>query len=89
VVDGLVNEDVVRILVGWLRDNELLTVYGTAVDPTCKAVLSGLRRGSAVKKIPQSVLDDYRRKVRRTDGLDWPAQITPKRQPPAGVGGGR
>lgn len=88
VVDGLVNEDVVRILIGWLEDKELLTVYGTAVDPACKLVLSGLRRGSVVKKVPQSVLDDYRRKVGRTNGLDWPAQIVPQQRGQTLVGGG-
>lgn len=79
VVDGLVNEDVVRLLVPWLNEGEMLTVYGTAVDPACKAVLSDLCRGSVVKRIPQSVLDDYRRKESRTDGLDWPTLNQPVR----------
>jgi len=75
VVDGLVNEDVLRLILPWLAEGELLTVYGTAVDPACKAVLSELRRGSSVKRIPQSVLDDYRRGGPRSDGLDWPSVI--------------
>lgn len=75
VIDGIVNEDVLRLLLPWLPEDELLTVYGTAVDPSCKAVLSSLRRGSSVKRIPQSVLDDYRRRGERSDGLDWPTVI--------------
>lgn len=72
VVDGLVNEDVVRLLLPWLDEDELLTVYGTAIDPDCKPVLSELRRGSVLRKMPESVLDDYRRGPRRAGGLDWP-----------------
>lgn len=75
VIDGLVNEDVLRLILPWLAEGELLTVYGTAVDPACKAVLSQLRRGSSVKRIPQSVLDDYRRGGPRSDGLDWPSVV--------------
>ncbi len=74
VVDGLVNEDVIRLLAGWLADGELLTVYGTAVDPACRSVLAKIRRGSVVKRIPQAVLDDYRgRAASRSQGLDWPS----------------
>lgn len=69
VVNGLVNEDVVRLLLSWLADSELLTVYGTALDPECRNVLAAERRGSTIKRIPQSVLDDYRRQARRVDTL--------------------
>ena len=56
---------------------ELLTVYGTAVDPDCHATLAQLRIGSNVKKIPQSILDDYRRSFRakRGDAIDWPSVV--------------
>ena len=77
VVDGLVNEDVVRLLIPWLAEGELLTVYGTAVDPASKMALSALRRGSTVKRIPQAVLDDYRRAGTRSDGLEWPSVLLP------------
>ncbi len=84
VIDGLVNEDVLRLILPWLMEGELLTVYGTAVDPACKAVLSELRRGSSVKRIPQSVLDDYRRGGSRSDGLEWPSVVV-QAQPSGGV----
>ncbi len=60
VVDGLVNEDVVRLLVPALADDERLVVCGTAIDPAAKEILRTLRRGSALRKIPQSILQEYR-----------------------------
>ena len=60
VVDGLVNEDAVRLLVANLPDDERLIVCGTAVDPAARTVLRELRRGSSVRKIPASILQDYR-----------------------------
>jgi len=77
VVDGLLNPEVLDLLVSWLDSDELLTVYGTAVDPDCHATLAQLRLGSNVKKIPQSILDDYRRSFRskRGDVIDWPSVV--------------
>ena len=77
VVDGLLNPEVLDLLVSWLDSDELLTVYGTAVDPDCHATLAQLRLGSNVKKIPQSILDDYRRSFRakRGDALGWPSVV--------------
>ena len=77
VVDGLLNPEVLDLLVSWLDSDELLTVYGTAVDPDCHATLAQLRIGSNVKKIPQSILDDYRRSFRakRGDALGWPSVV--------------
>ena len=60
VIDGLVNEDVVRLLVANLPDDERLVVCGTAVDPAARTALRELRRGSSVRKIPASILHDYR-----------------------------
>ena len=39
VIDGLVNEDVVRLLVSALADEERVVVGGTAVDPMARTVL--------------------------------------------------
>lgn len=60
VVDGLVNENVVELLVGVLPEGELLTVCGTAVDPEARLALKAARPGSALKKIPASLLSEYR-----------------------------
>ena len=60
VIDGLVSEDVIRLLVGALADDERIVVAGTAVDPMARTVLRSLRPGSTVRKIPQSILHEYR-----------------------------
>jgi adenine-specific DNA-methyltransferase len=60
VIDGLVNADVVRLLVPALADGERLVVCGTAIDPAAKEVLRTLRPGSSLRKIPQAILYEYR-----------------------------
>jgi adenine-specific DNA-methyltransferase len=61
VVDGLVNPDVARLLVDALGEDERLTLCGTAVAPATSAALREMRRGSVVRKIPASILAEYRR----------------------------
>ncbi|WP_186313722.1 site-specific DNA-methyltransferase [Paenarthrobacter nicotinovorans] len=76
VVDGLLNPEVLDLLVSWLDEEELLTVFGTAVDPDCHAALAELRLGSNVKKIPQSILDDYRRSFQSGGTvIEWPSVV--------------
>lgn len=60
VVDGLVNADVVRLLVGALAPEEKLVLCGTAVDPEATVALRELRPGSRTRKIPASILAEYR-----------------------------
>lgn len=60
VVDGLVNEDAVRLLVNALPESERLTICGTAMDPAARTLLRELRPGSSARKIPQAILEDYR-----------------------------
>lgn len=60
VVDGVVNESVVRLLTGALADNERLVVCGTAIDPDVRALLKDLRPGSTMRKIPAALLARYR-----------------------------
>jgi adenine-specific DNA-methyltransferase len=61
VVDGLVDEHVVRLLAGQLADGEYAVVAATGVDPAAREVLRELRRGSSVKKIPDALLAGYQR----------------------------
>lgn len=61
VVDGLINDDAVRLLVGNLPEEERLVVCGTAVDPAARDALRELRPGSSIRKIPASILEDYRK----------------------------
>jgi len=65
VVDGLVGEDVVRLLVSALADTECLAVCGTAIDIQVRDLLRELRPGSTLRKIPSSILGEYRDQRRR------------------------
>ena len=75
VVDGLVSEGAIRLLIEALPEGQRLMVYGTAIDPGARTVLTLLRPDSAMKQIPGALLDDYR--MRRRDllalasVLDW------------------
>jgi len=61
VVDGLVNEEVARLLVEQLPENEMLVLCATMIDPAAQEVVSAARKGSRLRKIPDSILADYRR----------------------------
>jgi len=65
VIDGLVSEDVARLLGGMVADNDRVVICGTAVDPAARDVLRELRAGSTVRKIPQSLLREYRQATGR------------------------
>jgi len=60
VIDGLVSEDVVRLLASACAESERLVVCGTAIDPLAGKLLRELRSGSTVRKIPSSILEEYR-----------------------------
>jgi adenine-specific DNA-methyltransferase len=75
VIDGLVNEDVVRILVAALGEGERLVVCGTAIDTDARAVLRELRPGSSLRKIPAALLAEYR--TGQQLGLDLTGSVAP------------
>jgi adenine-specific DNA-methyltransferase len=60
VIDGVVNEAVVRLLVSALGDEERVVVCGTGIDTDARPVLRELRPGSTLRKIPAALLDEYR-----------------------------
>jgi adenine-specific DNA-methyltransferase len=60
VIDGVVNEGVVRILVSALDKGERAVICGTGIDPDARAVLRELRPGSTLRKIPAALLAEYR-----------------------------
>jgi|SRR5579884_1436338 len=60
VVDGLVSPDVVELLTGALDSGEKLVLCGTAVDPAATELLRELSKGSRTRKIPASILAEYR-----------------------------
>jgi adenine-specific DNA-methyltransferase len=60
VVDGVVNEAVVRLVVGALPEGERVVVCGTGIDVDARPILRELRPGSTLRKIPAALLDEYR-----------------------------
>jgi adenine-specific DNA-methyltransferase len=60
VIDGVVNEAVVRIIVSALGHGERVVVCGTGIDTDARPVLRELRPGSTLRKIPAALLDEYR-----------------------------
>jgi adenine-specific DNA-methyltransferase len=60
VVDGVVNEAVVRLIVSALGERERVVVCGTGIDTDARPVLRELRPGSTLRKIPAALLDEYR-----------------------------
>lgn len=66
VVDGLVNAGVISLLLRPLPEGQRLLVCGTAVDPAARVLIRESRPGSNVRKIPASILDEYRDELRWT-----------------------
>ncbi len=60
VIDGVVNEAVVRIIVSALGESERVVVCGTGIDTEARPILRELRPGSSLRKIPAALLDQYR-----------------------------
>ncbi len=60
VVDGVVNESVVRLLADALSERERVVICGTGIDTDARPILRELRPGSTLRKIPAALLDEYR-----------------------------
>lgn len=60
VIDGVVNEPVVRLLVDALPERERVVICGTGIDTDARSLLRELRPGSTLRKIPAALLDEYR-----------------------------
>ena len=61
VIDGVVNEAVVRLIVQELPEDEQVVICGTGIDPDARVTLRDLRPGSRLRKIPATLLQEYRR----------------------------
>lgn len=64
VIDGHVSAAVVTLLIGQLPEDEQLVVCGTSLDPAVSEQLREGRPGSRVRKIPDSLLAEYRDTIR-------------------------
>jgi adenine-specific DNA-methyltransferase len=60
VIDGVVNEPVVRLIVSALPERERVVICGTAIDTEARPLLRELRPGSTLRKIPSALLQEYR-----------------------------
>lgn len=60
VIDGVVNESVVRLIVSALPERERVVVCGTGIDIEARHILRDLRPGSTLRKIPAALLSEYR-----------------------------
>lgn len=74
VVDGLVDANVVRLLVGELGPGEHVIVAGTSIDPAARAELP---KGSSLRKIPDALLQSYQRESRLAYLVPPPAPTAP------------
>jgi adenine-specific DNA-methyltransferase len=60
VIDGVVNGEVVHLIVQQLPERERVVICGTGLDPEARATLRALRPGSTLRKIPATLLQEYR-----------------------------
>lgn len=60
VLDAIIAEPVVRLIVGALPEGDRVVICGTGVDPNARPILRELRPGSTLRKIPSSLLDEYK-----------------------------
>ena len=60
VIDGLVSQDAATLIANSLVEDENVVLCGTAIDPLAAPLLRELSKGSKVRKIPASLLEEYR-----------------------------
>lgn len=65
VLDGAVGPEEVRGIVGALADGERVTIVAKVILPGAEETLTGVSRGSKVRKAPRDLLADHVRRARR------------------------
>ncbi len=65
VIDGLITAEVIDLIVSRLEETERVVICGTAVSGDAEAALKAVSPGSRVRRIPASILADYRLSTRR------------------------
>lgn len=63
VLDGLVGESTVAAIVDQLPESQIVEVWATQIDLDAEEALRKARKGSRLTKIPEAVLDTYRRRA--------------------------
>lgn len=86
VIDGVVNELVVRLIVSALPERERVVICGTGIDTEARPLLRELRPGSTLRKIPSALLQEYRSgRQLRLDFADMNGTSSTSMQERAGV----
>lgn len=84
VVDGLITVEVVDLIAARLEETERVVICGTAVSEDAETALKAISPGSRVRRIPASILADYRTSRRRLFGIRE-ARQNEDRQAPNGT----
>ncbi|MBF5034034.1 site-specific DNA-methyltransferase [Micromonospora sp. ANENR4] len=63
ILDGLVGESTVAAIVDQLPEGQIVEVWATQIDPDAGEALRKTRKGSRLTRIPDAVLDTYRRRA--------------------------
>lgn len=63
ILDGLVGEGTISAIVDQLPERQIVEVWATQVDPDAAEALRKARKGSRLTRIPEAVLDSYRRQA--------------------------
>jgi adenine-specific DNA-methyltransferase len=85
VIDGVVNEPVVRLIVTALPERDRVVICGTGIDPEARAILRDLRPGSTLRKIPAALLHEYRSARQLKLELSEPAPVLDSQAAEAGA----
>ena len=74
VIDGVLSDDIVRLLAGALADGERVTVVATAAEAGAEDLLRSLSPGSRARKVPRDLARLSRRRSEKVqlilDGLE-------------------
>ncbi|GAA1298146.1 site-specific DNA-methyltransferase [Pseudonocardia xinjiangensis] len=66
ILDGLVGRGTVAAILDQLPEGQIVEVWATQIDPEAVEALRKARKGSRLTKIPEAVLDTYRRQASET-----------------------
>lgn len=66
ILDGLVGHGTVAAILDQLPEEQIVEVWATQIDPEAEESLRKARKGSRLTKIPEAVLDTYRRQAAKT-----------------------
>ncbi len=74
VLAGLVGHGTVAAILDQLPEKQIVEVWATQIDPEAEEALRKARTGSRLTKIPEAVLDGYRRQAAKNSPFTRRAQ---------------